>query len=417
MDNFISNDNKNRIQADILLNRAINDYENCKNSLFKRPQRVSFLEQILNERQIRKLSKQLLNEIDHYIDKNFKEMTSKETKEIKKIFTSYILKLDERKLLFDKPFLKFFLDQGYLNAAEDFIECAKRKDGNLTAEEIFQAMRNVLIMNSLQIFWGIPLSITPSIYSYSMLYPYTDNFLDSTEVDIKDKISFNEKLTAFLKGEKVSTVNFHENRVRELVENIESQYNRNTYPQVFQSIELIQEAQVKSLKQDTIARMTSQDILSISFFKGGSSVLADAFLVKGNLTKEESHFAFGYGAFLQLLDDLQDALTDKKDGHQTLFSMLNNSIDSDNIVNQLIYYIFYVNAPQEGDNQTMTFMKEVIKSCTLIMIMEAIGNHPEMVSQNLYHKLESCSKVRLKFYKEFGLQMKTMIERFDLRLE
>jgi hypothetical protein len=49
---------------------------------------------------------------------------------------------------------------------------------------------------------------------------------------------------------------------------------------------------------------TVDKILPISFFKGGTSVLADAFLVKGNLNIKEMHFAFAYGSFLQLLDDL-----------------------------------------------------------------------------------------------------------------
>jgi hypothetical protein len=43
-------------------------------------------------------------------------------------------------------------------------------------------------MNSLQIFWGLPLEMTPSVYAYSMLYPYTDNFLDNPEVNSEEKI-------------------------------------------------------------------------------------------------------------------------------------------------------------------------------------------------------------------------------------
>lgn len=413
MKKIILSENEKSISKGTLLKRAINDYMNCNKSIFEGLRKVPFLEKVLNEREIRKLVERLMNEMKPYRSKNPKEMSSTETDELKKIFTSYILDLDKRKLFFDRPFLKFFLDQGYLNAAEDFIERAKKEDGCLTSEEIFQAIRNVWIMNSLQIFWEISVKITPSTYAYSMLYPYTDNFLDNPEISMKDKVRFNERLTRILSGEKISTINFHENRVLALVEHIESQFSRDDYPQVFQSVQLIQEAQVESLRQDQKAKMTYDDILSISFFKGGSSVLADAFLVKGELTNEEMHFAFGYGAFLQLLDDLQDTLTDRKDEHQTLFSIMSKNEIIDDGVNRLISYIMQVNTPQVEDTQAMTLMKEVIRSCTLIMVMEAVGKQPKVISEKLYRQLESYSKVRLTFYKEFELHIKTLLKEFD----
>lgn len=413
MKKIISSENEKSISKDTLLKRAINDYMNCNKSIFEGLRKVPFLEKVLNEREIRKLVERLMNEMKPYRSKNPKEMSSTETDELKKIFTSYILDLDKRKLFFDRPFLKFFLDQGYLNAAEEFIERAKKEDGCLTSEEIFQAIRNVWIMNSLQIFWEISVKITPSTYAYSMLYPYTDNFLDNPEISMKDKVRFNERLTRILSGEKISTINFHENRVLALVEHIESQFSRDDYPQVFQSVQLIQEAQVESLRQDQKAKMAYDDILSISFFKGGSSVLADAFLVKGELTNEEMHFAFGYGAFLQLLDDLQDTLTDRKDEHQTLFSIMSKNEIIDDGVNRLISYIMQVNNPQVEDTQAMTLMKEVIRSCTLIMVMEAVGKQPKVISEKLYRQLESYSKVRLTFYKEFELHIKTLLKEFD----
>jgi hypothetical protein len=162
------------------------------------------------------------------------------------------------------------------------------------------------------------------------------------------------------------------------------------------------------MKQDEEQFLTSDQILSISFFKGGTSVLADAFLVKGNLNMDEMHFAFAYGAFLQLLDDLQDAKDDKKDKHQTLFSTIEDKSQIDYEVIKLISYIFKINTEGQLDTQMMSFMKEVIRNCTLMMIMEAVGRNPELISRKLYKELESYSKVRLPFYKEFEEKMKSI---------
>lgn len=395
------------IPIEILLDHSINEYLNCDNFKFNYLKKVSFIKKLWNERQIKKLTSKLIDDLEPYKsmfqeDSNFEEfLYSLEKEEVKSIVTDFMLKIDKRKLLFDKPFLKFFIDQGYINVAEEFIKAAKKKDSQLKPEEIFQALRNVWIMNSLQIFGGLTLEMTPSVYAYSMLYPYTDNFLDNPELSKEEKIEFNNRLYIVLDGEKLIPKNYIEEKVFSLVAQIESQYRRDEYIQVFESLRLIQEAQAESIKQNSNETFTEDMILPISFFKGGTSVLADAFLVKGNLGIEEMYFAFSYGTFLQLLDDLQDAESDKEINHQTLFSIKGDNELIDNEVKRLISYIFKVNTVSESDSTAMSFMKEVISSCTLIMVMEAVGRNPSLVSKELYKELEAYSKVRLPYYKEF----------------
>lgn len=392
-----------------LVQYALNNFLGLDNCDFDGINKTSYIRKIINEKKIQKLLDSLISKIEPYKNININELSSMETDEIKDIIISYLLKFDAEKYFFDKPFLKYFIDKGYLDVAEDFINRAKKEDVQLTAEEIFQAIRNVWIMNSLQIMWDIPLELTPSIYAYSMLYPYTDNFLDNSNIDLQEKSRFNHKLTKTLKGKKQIPSSAHENRVFELFQYIESEYNREDFTQVYESILLIQEAQIESLKQDQNITMTYDDILPISFFKGGSSVLADAFLVKGNLSKEEMEFSFEYGAFLQLLDDLQDTVEDRVEGHQTIFSIKDKDEDLDENIYKLISYIFEVNTPNSDDSQAMVFMKKVVSSCTLVMVMDAVGRNHSLVSERLYKKLESYSKIRLSFYKKMESQLKTLL--------
>ncbi len=403
--------NGDSIPIEILLNRAINEYKSSNKFQLNNLRKVSFINKLWNERKINKLTEGLINDLEPYKAEFQKEQSadvffsSPMKEEIKSIVTDFMFEADKRKLLFDRPFLKFFIENGYLDVAEEFIRAAKKETPLLKDEEIFQAMRNVWIMNSLQIFWGLPLKMTPSVYAYSMLYPYTDNFLDNPELSREEKINFNERLYKVLDGEKLTSANFVEEKVFSLIGQIESQYGRDTHYQVFDSLKLIQEAQTKSMKQDRDEILTKDKILPISFFKGGASVLADAFLVKGNLNIDEMYFAFTYGTFLQLIDDLQDAEEDKKDRHQTLFSTRNEIVDNE--IKRLISYIFKLNTVNEPDTETMYFMKQVISSCTLIMIMEAVARNPELISGKLYKQLESYSKVRLPYYRKFEEKIKS----------
>jgi hypothetical protein len=64
-------------------------------------------------------------------------------------------------------------------------------------------------------------------------------------------------------------------------------------------------AQSKSLQQLCCNPAPHQiDVVGISFEKGGTSVLADGYLVAGSLTAAQPDWIFGFGVLTQLLDDL-----------------------------------------------------------------------------------------------------------------
>ena len=68
-----------------------------------------------------------------------------------------------------------------------FICNVKEFDNSISLDKMVQALRNVWIMNILQVLFNIKVEYTPSVFAYSMLYPYTDNYLDSTEISVQDK--------------------------------------------------------------------------------------------------------------------------------------------------------------------------------------------------------------------------------------
>lgn len=67
------------------------------------------------------------------------------------------------------------------------------------------------------------------------------------------------------------------------------------FPNAFNSMIAINEAQTKSLLQHTKAIPPNELIMEISMEKGGTSVLADGYLVEGDMTEEDALFAFGLG--------------------------------------------------------------------------------------------------------------------------
>jgi hypothetical protein len=125
-----------------------------------------------------------------------------------------------------------------------------------------------------------------------------------------------------LHGENVAPINHTEKQLFQLVGMFEEQYNRIDFPEVYQSLYAIQKGQTDSLKLLKTGGLTESEIRRICFEKGGASVLADGYLVAGKLTKQEEQALFGYGIYLQLLDDIQDMKEDADANTKTMCTSL-----------------------------------------------------------------------------------------------
>jgi hypothetical protein len=212
------------------------------------------------------------------------------------------------------------LADAFLASSVAFAREARAFDPTLPLEGLGQALRNVWIGNSLQMRLGLPVRCGDGLFAYSMLYPLTDNRLDDPRLGAAAKGAFSRRFGRRLAGERVAPADAGEAAVFALVERIEGEYPRADFPAVHESLLAIHRGQTRSLAQQAGPRLGDDELLSISCEKGGTSVLADLHLVAGETDDAERRFAFGYGVFLQLLDDLQDVEADLAAGHQTLFT-------------------------------------------------------------------------------------------------
>ena len=223
------------------------------------------------------------------------------------------------------------------NVAE-FARMARRFDPLVSVADIYQAGRNVVTTHLLQLLWGLPVELNPAIFAYSMLYPYSDNYLDDPDLTPDDKLAFSERFRQRLLGKDIQPANANEQRIFALVTMIEEQYERLSYPHVYGSLLAIHQGQTKSLAMLHKAGPYEVDVLGISLEKGGTSTLADGYLAAGNLTPLQAEFAFGLGAFLQLGDDLEDVLQDQKSGIQTVFTQNAAAWPLDGVTNRTMQF-------------------------------------------------------------------------------
>lgn len=299
----------------------------------------------------------------------------------------------------DERHLAVILEGGFESPATEFAKAARSLGPTLSSEDIFQATRNVWVANGLQKLLGLPVRLTPAITAYSLLYPYTDNYLDDPAISREAKREFNERLKARLEGKAVEPANPAEKAVFDLVAMIEGEYERASHPRVFESLTEIHRAQVESLGLLRPGGTPFEaDVLGISLDKGGTSVLADAFFVAGSLDPARIEFAYGLGAFLQLMDDLEDVFEDLEAGRMTLFSQTSKGWFLDRLTDHVLRFGERVLAPLDNFAVPGTEpLRDLVRSVTRMGIVDCAGRARRLYSRDYIARLEARSPFRFAF--------------------
>jgi hypothetical protein len=291
------------------------------------------------------------------------------------------------------------LTDDFLPVGTKLARWARRFDESLSMPDIIQANRNAWTACGLQPLLGERVELTPSILGYSLLYPYTDNFLDRTDVSAEEKRRFGERFRRRLEGGNLAAEYSREAALWALVELIEGQYPRARYPQVFECLLAIHRAQQGSVAQlDRDVDTADDELLRISCAKGGSSVLADACLARGRLNEAESRFGFEWGVLLQLGDDLQDVREDLQRGSVTLFSRaaaMGTPLDS--LANQLLSFSEQVGARMDGLAHGSAMLKDLLRMSWRSLIVGAVADSHMYFSPAFLEEIERSSPFRFEF--------------------
>jgi hypothetical protein len=295
--------------------------------------------------------------------------------------------------------LNILVGGGFTGAATEFVRAARGSDQAISSADVYQALRNLWVANGLQRLLGLPVRLTPAIFAYSLLYPYTDNYLDNPGTTDEVKREFNVRLRSRLEGREVAPLNPGERAIFGLVNMIERDMDRRTYPQVFESLIAIHEAQAKSLRLlRSDGPRTEEEVVAISLEKGGTSVVADGCLAAGRLEPGQTEFLFGFGAYLQLMDDLEDVVEDREAGLKTVFSRAAGREPLDGVTDRA--FRFGGGVLERLDRFGVPDaepLRELIRSSLVRGVLTTAGRFPKLYTRRYLKSLEAHSPFRFSF--------------------
>ncbi len=286
-----------------------------------------------NDRELVRVSEMVINEFRHL------PLTPEGQQDLQVRLMGEIKPFIRQSLGLEEDHLEMILRRKFIDVASRFVAEAHRYDPTLTDADIYQASRNVMSMNFMQLLLGLPVELTPAVFAYSLLYPYSDNILDNPSILPEEKKTFGVWFLSVLQDEDPAPRNERERRIREMISLVERQYPRKKFPMVYESMLAIHSAQSRSLglMQGSVSPY-EKDVLGLSFEKGGASVLGDGYLVAGELSDWQRRFMFGYGCFTQLMDDVEDIRSDSEAGIATVFTQSAGKWKLDGVTNRLFHF-------------------------------------------------------------------------------
>lgn len=323
-----------------------------------------------------------------------------------------------------------------------FVRQTRSFDPELSAENIWQALRNYFIYALITDLQGQKQECKEAAFAYSLLYPYTDNFIDEKGHTKQQKEEYNRMIADVLQGKsqipekglptmemqetlekglptmeiqetlekELPTMGIQE-KTRQLLERLTGSYQGEKKQEIRNLLLMMLEAQDRSIRQQTgKAELTKEEILDISAYKGSLSVLIDYFFTVEELRKEEVRFYMKFGFFLQLADDLQDRKEDQKSGSKTLMVHAAQKGELAEHVNRLLHYAHRIFAEfTPANNRLKSFME---KNCYSLVLGAAMEN-PECFSREEREQMERFFPVHMEFLQKLSQRQKKVYGKSD----
>lgn len=337
------------------------------------------------------------------IRRDLKDMPENPSQEQKEEIKKRMYKLLEKeRILHIKEHIPEDLLKEFEESMEGFTKRVEAFDKTLSRESIWQAMRNYLIYAIIVNLQGEDQNCRDTILGYSLLYPYTDNYIDEQHRKNKDKHSYNNLIRKALSGEDICPKNQWEEKTKQLLMLVLNHYADNKYRQkeAARLLLLMLKAQEKSLLQIYrfgTKKPSKEEILRISACKGGISVFLDYMFSidfhAASVTEEERRFYLSFGLILQIADDLQDMEEDKKNHIRTLITACRNKKERQSIVNRLFHFAHACISEFSPKNpQLHMFM---LQNCQL-MLLAFVAQNKKYFSKSYLEKIEPHLPVSLR---------------------
>ena len=279
----------------------------------------------------------------------------------------------------------------FVTEIKDFLREVRAYTPELSFADIGQALRNYIVYMMFKQLHKDSSPFSKTCYGYSMLYPYTDNYIDNPGNSSADKARYNTLIQDFLHKKQPFPTCSHDTKTLHFLSAASTAADRTDSDTARSLLLMMLEAQEESLKQQKSEKpLTLEERLAISLYKGGVSVLIDRYYVAEKMTREDFLFYLGFGFFLQLADDLQDIGEDSKRGGQTLFTISLQEHALEKLVNKLLHFVHNLCSTFCPEN---TAFLQLVRNSSYQLIAMSLNRSKEYFHADYVKRMETSFPV------------------------
>ena len=294
---------------------------------------------------------------------------------------------------------------------KSFVRQTRSFDDELDMIQIWQAMRNYLIYAMIVEMQAEKQEAKLPILCYSLLYPYTENYLDSASMQNKQKNYYNQLIADKISGKEVSCHSKLEEQTNRLLDGILQNYSSEELEQIRVALFALLEAQSESIQQQgKESALTEQELCNISVRKGSTSVLVDYFFSTMDWRIEEITFYLKFGFLLQLIDDFQDIAEDEQENRHTLMTQAKTKGVLEQRLNHLLWFIDSVMKEFEPRN---TRIKPFVQRHCMGMVLITAAMNPSLLSSAYVEHIEKYLPFSIEYLKKKAEQLEKSQKNFN----
>lgn len=294
------------------------------------------------------------------------------------------------------------LFQDYLINICLFLKRTKEFDSNLSVAQIWQALRNYYIYGMITAMVCEKQTFHEAIMSFSLLYPYTDNYIDNPDISEKEKKAFNHMIYKTLCGEDISVTDDLQQKTKQCLISCLNYRNGSKFQEASELLLLMLDAQAESTEfMGTLSESDKIDwdkVLNMLAYKGGMSVLIDYFYSVPDMKENAIIFYLQFGLILQLADDIQDIQEDRESDMKTLYSQVDNVWQREQNLFRLMRFTMDVFQQYNSENEQIR--RFMLRNCMLLYEF-AVLRSEEFFSEKLINEMEPY----LPFHKDYARKL------------
>ena len=294
----------------------------------------------------------------------------------------------------------------------EFKVLAKQHVPTMPYKDIQRAAANIWPMLSLQGLDSKKLRITNSMIGYSMLYPLSDDIVDDNTIPKSEKQSFIQRFARLISHGDSKVEYDREIDVWKMFSLIELDWNRKKHPLVYRLMSELFTAQIDSQRQfggpvhgKPIPEFA--DVWEITVRKGALSILCDAFLVNGKVSRSDASFASHFGTITQFLNDIRSIDSDLAEGQYTPMNMMYVKYGNmDGIIDYVYHYFkttfenpIHLKGNHYRQSKKRSLFFKVMLDFLGNKLLESVGMNSEKFSQEFLVKIEAGSVLPLQTLK------------------